>query len=384
MNKKSWMVGLWVVVIGALVGAKSFLSMNKKPQSEKPNAPPVERPSIKNAASFYKKGDPATLTFSKIDLGAASSVKLSDNGDLLYRWHDDHKLGKPVYRLRHHDGSMTDFPDAKKVFLTPQGKVLALFGDKGNFRLDLNGATIFNATSSVNGRAISDALQSIEAVTDEGIFVRTGEAGVISYLTFEMKLKPITLPANTSILGIRSSPDLGTFFSLSQKDEHDENGPSYSLAKFKEGSIEPLVLPLECPNPTMTLSRNHVYLVSSESAGNWSVVDYYNGAFELLPNIPNAAGATLLVSNSHHEFIYKTSEQMQAQHLGNQFQQTEYFVSDDKYYDLSKILYTLKIFSNGMQNLSLNNEYRITQEGNIVVNTHKAAGDHLYLLQRSH
>ena len=332
MNKGQRMIGLWVGALGILISAKAILTYTKSSPDHQPPVLQSDYSSKPAPAVYYKKGDPAEITFTAIDLGTATNLKLSEQSDLLYRWHDDKTLAKPRYRLRRKDGTITNFPLAKKVFLTPGGKVFAYYQDANGCHLDQDGKMILAGT---NASPVSTFLQSIETVTDEAIFFRLRNGSISCKIGTDMSIGQVQVPTNATVLSIRSSSGLGTFLSISQKDPDETVPPTYSYAKFVLGRLETQFLHLDFPNPTMTMCKDHVYLVSDTPGAAWQMLDLHNRVYSRMPAIPNTAGASLVTANSSHDFIFGISEP--THRIGNAFELKEYFVTGGKYFALSTL-----------------------------------------------
>jgi hypothetical protein len=398
MNQYRKKEGFIVVGVVALIGLLGYRLATSNHPAKTSIQSVVNRPVshiISQPITYYKKGDPETLGFDKIDLGVGAGLKVSEQGDVLFKYAGSviklPGLGVAIaprpplfFRLRRKDGSVTDFPGAKNAFLTAKGRLFVIYDGVAGTRLEIDGKKVFDSKTEANGTAITAALRSIEAVTDDAIFYRSGDKGVISYLSPEMKLEQIPLPPNTAIMKIRSSSQLGTFLSLSQEDSIEENTPKYSKAKFVDGRVEIISFPSDCEDPSIAVCKDRVYFVPSKWPANNRIIEWHNNGYEPLPTIPGTVNSEVLNSNSSREFIIRGSEKSPDLKLsqGSPFWGVDYLVSHGQYYKMEKLMSRFKIPS-GQLGLNSANAYFLGENGDIVVGAEFADGSHLYYLRRT-
>ena len=358
---------------------------------------------------YLETGNAKDLHFKSINLGLADFMEASEQGDVLYKWHGDGKQKfeyidsfgakrlsvynfDTLIRLRRHDGSIVDFPKAKKVFLTPTGHVYAVFLTKNGYRLEKDEETIYDPGMSPEKSNLALLIGEIVAANDEALFVGSGAKGIQQYITPGLSLKTIDVPSGAKLTGISNSSTSGTYVDLVESGGSESEPSVFYKAKFVEGRIEKLDFPPEFANPQLFPIKNVTYIVPDDSLADTVITEYRNGKYAKLPSIPNAAKMTVLSANSSRDFILIASVQILAKikNKPTRYTPVYFYVSNGKYYSFDEIstlnahpaLRSNSFLANRANQISVGQyTYLVLQNGDVVDSVPQGLGANLVVMQ---
>jgi hypothetical protein len=333
---------------------------------------------------YLQPGNLSDFKFKVIDLGSASSCKLSENGDVLYRlpiknrvFLNNQSVREWDYFVLTQNNATVSVPGADVVYMKPNGETISISRDSPN-------SNIYMSLDSRNGKLLRakaadfgpEFLEGHRGAGTEGFTCFDGfEVGSFGYYDFDLVFHLIQLQDIDSIFVKGSSTVLGDIGTGSLKGKFTD-AFSNQLVFFKAGKVTNEVLPIPAGSVDIAVSKNVVALTMKRYP--WEAIPFLRtspGSYKPLPVPKGAVQAKVKTINSHGEYVLDVLDTYAKQYTGLPWLGHVYFVSKDKYIDMDDIA---KKFLPQSVGLNGNTVFSLDERGDLLIESK----DGTYLLRR--
>ena len=309
--------------------------------------PPVPGP-------YLAAGNASELTFKAVDLGPATAIQMSEQGDVLFR----NPHGNTM-RLVHPFGQIETYPPGKSILLFPSGKTRI-------------GSEIIKPNNEGTIQQFRPAEEGIYSDSHFGCLRHSANPpGSENKILFD---------DDTQIEVLASSSSGLTYGTVETTGFWAKTFPEPKMAVIHDDKVQIVKLPKECSDPWIFASSNSCYLSTSSLRGTQFLWEYKDGQFAKLPVIPNTARQVLVSANSKKDFLLEIDP---ASRTAASIRFQPFYVSQGKYFPVSDIVSNL-----GLRLVRVAGQFGplarfMDENGDFVITAQQNGEEHLYLLKRA-